>query len=245
MLYWFMQRTLNMSFKKRLVFYSIFVHLLLLVCLVPNGIKTSIAARLGLFPTEINPFWQTMLNLHQRRLAQLPEGTLVIIGDSHVQGLWQQSLATQVLGLGVAGDTSFGVLKRVQQYRHLEKSRAIILAVGLNDIKRRSVEDILVNYEQILQSLPKTVPLFMVAVMPVDESVLKVEWNARIQRLNRGLQRLAAACQSCTYVPVARALLSEQGLKASVHEGDGIHLNAAGYTIWVSQLREFLPKNKT
>lgn len=188
--------------------------------------------------TEMNDAWAFAVS-HQMRLDRTvrPEDVLVI-GDSHVQGMNVAMLDSKAVNMGIGGDTSRGVFTRLAQFQSDESVSAIILAVGLNDLIYRSPMEAIENIVAVLQMA--SAPVILSAVLPVDEAVLPSRipfTNALIRELNEGF---ADACsENCFFVKTPDALISADG-NLKQHEGDGIHLNPRGYALWVESLKTAL-----
>ena len=57
---------------------------------------------------------------------------------------------------GIGGDTSLGLLNRLEYYNSLKKADKILVAIGINDfIFNRTSKEIIGNYAKIFELLPK------------------------------------------------------------------------------------------
>lgn len=120
------------------------------------------------------------------------------------------------------------------------------MAIGVNDLQRRGNEEILKNYSSILQAVPPHLPLVFSAVLPVDERIRDdlAGKNTRIKELNTGLRALCEAqSPNCTFVDPGSKLMDSSGnLRKEYDDGDGVHLNGAGNSIWIQELKEVVRK---
>jgi lysophospholipase L1-like esterase len=107
------------------------------------------------------------------------------------------------------------------------------MAIGVNDLRLRSNEQILANYGRILRELPGRV--VWSAVLPVDERAAPAwrGYNRRISDLNAAMRK--ASCGLVMFVD-AGELLSDALGNLRYHVGDGVHLDARGYAIWAEEL---------
>lgn len=191
---------------------------------------------------EITEHFERMLNYHARMDGNVPAGAVIFIGDSLVQGLCVSAVACPAVNYGIGSDTTIGVLQRLPAYPSLARAGAIVLAIGVNDFRRRPNGEILAHYRQILATLPGNAPVVINAVLPQDEAV-RPEWRdrntGRIQPLNRELEHLAASDPRWSFINVGPSLVDAAGnLRDEFHVGDGVHLNAAGNAIWIRGLKE-------
>ena len=197
--------------------------------------------RLG--PTkELTDEYNRMLAYQTRMDGNVPDRSVVFIGDSLTQGLCTDAVACPSVSYGIAGDTTVGVLARLPKYQCVRRASAVILAIGVNDMKFRDNQQIIQNYARILNALPQGMPVICSAVLPVDERIyaprLGVK-NARIAEFNRLLKTLCLQHSQCVFVDPGNRLADQTGnLSAAFQAGGGIHLNAAGNRIWIDDLRK-------
>lgn len=182
---------------------------------------------------------------YQRRIdGTVPDGAMVFIGDSLVQGICTDAIGCPSVNYGIGGDTTTGVLGRIRNYRSLSRASVVILAVGLNDMRFRSNESTLENYTRILEAIPPQVPVICCAVLPIDEPKYHGSSpanNSRIRDLNRNLQDLCSSRPNCRYVDVGTHLVDNGGnLSVEYEEGDGLHLNSRGSQIWIREISNVL-----
>lgn len=191
--------------------------------------------------SEVPAWYQDVQGFYQRQDAQLRGGRLVFIGDSHVQGLAVSNLASDAINFGIGGDTSKALLARTH-YRALQQARAIVLVIGTNDLLYRDDAALLANVRALLARWSNT-PVILSTILPVDDRS-----NPRLRGRTTRLATLAKAYANlCTEFPQCRLLDSyhlfadaEGRLAASWHEGDGIHLNSAGYQRWQMAIAQLL-----
>lgn len=198
-------------------------------------------------PTELTEVYYARVGHHALSLEQVPPRPLVLIGDSITQGLEAQHLDPNAVNYGINGDTTLGVRQRLSLYRPvLKQARAVVLAIGINDLRFRSNQELLTNYSAILASLPP-VPVLVSGILPVAEGARgSVDglrgYNQRIQAVNQALKQELAG-QARRHFVDHSASLDRDGdgqLDRQFHCGDGLHLNARGYDRWVQNLRQHL-----
>jgi lysophospholipase L1-like esterase len=192
-------------------------------------------------PPEITQHYNRMMIYHLRLDKNVPEGAVLFIGDSITQGLCVAAVCASGVNFGIGSDTTLGVLKRVKQYNSVENAGAVLLAVGINDLKRRSDDDIIENYEAVLAEIPVDTPLIFSAVMPIDERVKGNERNMRVRHINTVMKQRLANRPESVFIDTGSALADSTGnLSPCYHVGDGVHPNEAGYEIWIADIREAL-----
>lgn len=198
---------------------------------------------LGLLnPPEITHFYKEMLGSHLQLDGSVESGSVIFLGDSITQGLNVSAVTKQAINYGIGMDTSYGLLKRVPQYKSLTEASTVVIAIGINDLIRvkRSPAEILKNYKTILENLPKKANVIMQAVFPVDETKGTTGTNSRIIQLNGMLKTLAEE-KGHTLINIKELFLNNEGnLKEVLHVGDGLHLSSEGYKLWITALNQTL-----
>jgi len=228
--------------KQRFAFlcYVLAVHILCLALILQPELSKQIGLNLSLYQPKRSEFYYRSIIPQQRHEKQLPGGAVVLFGDSIIQSWWRESYSWPVANYGIGGDTSKGVLDRLSQYDRLSEASVIVIGVGVNDLNRRTVDEVAVFYQQIIAALPKQAALLFLTVLPVSEAYPEYEgYNDRINRLNDLLLALTEACNNCSLVDAGANLVDQTGnLATEYHSGDGLHLSAKGYEVWGRQVVE-------
>lgn len=232
--------------------YLIAVHVLLVIILLKSDFIDRIQNKLwaGNHPlqsSELTHHYHRMLGYHKRMDGNVPDGAVIFIGDSITQGLCVSAVAVPSVNYGIGSDTTFGVLKRLLDYRSISRADAVVTAIGINDFRYRSDENIAQNYQTILEQISKTTPVIISAVLPVDETARAARgWGGishRINTLNSHLERFAQSMDNVFFVDAGPGLLDDTGNLADIyHIGDGVHLNAAGNAVWIDVLKNEVQK---
>ncbi len=230
--------------KKAFITYLIFVHFFIGIVLIKTDILSRIQARLGfsVIGLELTPYYYTMSSLYKRVDKDVPDNSVLFIGDSLIQGLAVSAVSLYSINYGIGGDTTFGVLKRLPHYSSLTRVRMVVIAIGVNDLKRRDNAEIAENYLKMVGVVPSTTPILFSAILPVDEvTSKKVGFNNRIRKINKNLKDICMNNQRLHFVDVASLITDSHGnLYSDYHIGDGVHLNSSGNRIWISELKESL-----
>jgi len=219
--------------------YLVLLHAALLAFLLRPEYLASARWHLGLAGAEFTPYYRD-LNAHLRRVERnLEDGRVLFLGDSHVQAWQVAQVHEAAVNLGIGGETTLRLLLRLGDYRSLPRARAVVLLVGFNDLYFRTPEEAATILRKLLAGLPPAMPVVQFAVPPVDERVAGHGRNAQVAALNAAFR--AACAGPCRFVEVGDALRDEAGnLQRRFHEGDGIHLNRAGYEVLTRLARQAL-----
>lgn len=235
-----------MSTKRKLAFvYLIIIHVSLVVILAKTDFISRVISRIGFEnnASELTPYFYTMLTHHKWMDGSVPIGAIIIIGDSITQGLAVSAVSANSVNFGIGSDTTVGVLERLPDYKSLSRARAIILAIGVNDLRRRSNDAIVNNYKKILNQLPINIPIIASAILPIDEEIKNKRGlnNNRISALNIAIRSLGESHKNVYFAnPTKQLIDSDNNLLDLYHVGDGVHLNTRGYDVWIRELRKAL-----
>jgi len=141
---------------------------------------------------------------------------------------------------GIGSDTTIGVLKRLSVYESIARCRAVVLAIGINDLARRSDQEIVENYKEIISAIPSNVAVVFSAILPVDERADEklLGYNRRIREINEAARQFCFSSSRCRFINSGTELTDSSGnLAPEYHAGDGVHLNVKGYAVWIGNLR--------
>lgn len=185
-------------------------------------------------------FDAAMLTHHLRADTSVPRGAVIFLGDSMVQGLATAAVAPLGVNYGIGGETTEGLLRRLPRYHSLARAAGIVIGSGVNDLSIPDESTTEANIARILDALPPGVPVVLSAILPLDSAARAgyASGNARIERVNARLRALAAVRARVRFADVPGNMRAPDGrLLARLHDGDGLHLNAAGYAKWIAALR--------
>lgn len=192
--------------------------------------------------TDENPAYP----LRKSVFEQLPKskGAIVFIGDSITDGNeWSEYFPNElILNRGISGDTTNGVLERLQDVIDLRPSK-IFLMVGVNDLyKGRNVDSIAENYKRILEKLHNELPttdVFIESVLPVNEELLVSNvTNKDVVEANGKIKKLAFD-YGMTYIDLHSLLVTKKGLSTDF-TADGLHPNGKVYSIWADAIKKYI-----
>jgi beta-glucosidase len=178
----------------------------------------------------------------QRLSAASDRNAVVFLGDSITQG-WT-SLAKDfpnlhVANRGISGDTTRGVLYRVQAGVIDLEPEAVVLLIGTNDIGLgASPEDIADNVREILRQLRKSnrkMPVIVCKVMPRADRNLHVE--EKIKKLNSLVDEIVKSDRRFVRCDTWSIYVDEQDHPRREEFPDLLHPNAAGYAKWTTALK--------
>jgi lysophospholipase L1-like esterase len=184
----------------------------------------------------------------QRRSAwaarvQQDQGALVFLGDSITQG-WGDDLGGSLRGVkvanrGISGDTTRGVLIRLQEDVLALKPTGVVLLIGTNDLEEQAdPETIAANLKLILAEFKKhnaTMPIILCQVFPSSET--KKRPAEKIKKVNELYAAAVKGNAQVTFIETWPLFADTQGDAKKEELPDLLHPNKAGYTKWAAALR--------
>jgi len=191
--------------------------------------------------SELTQHYYNMVMFHVQIEQTLPFSSVLFIGDSITQGLAVSAVVKNAVNYGIGNDTTFGVIKRLSIYKSIPHSKGIVLAIGHNDLRIRSVSRTIDNFKLILDSLPIDKNVILSAVLPIDETATDSGINNRqIIELNKKIEELSRAYVNVKFLNISEHISLRGNLLRQYHVGDGVHLSKLGYTTWIAELKKVI-----
>lgn len=173
-------------------------------------------------------------------LKNISEIKVMMLGDSITdEGEWSELLGQRVQNRGISGDTTSGVLDRLNTIPNSIKQ--VFIMIGVNDIMRGKDEDyVFENYKQILKFFKdKGVNIVIQSTLYIGEK-RKSDFNPKIAKLNDNLLKYAKN-NEITFIDLNRYFSINNTLKDEVSYDD-LHLNGSAYKIWAKEIKNYLIK---
>jgi len=235
------QKIATWAYTHKLLFFYIFMIQFLLVLLIfkPN-LASKISNLLGYeHPnSSVKYNYQSMKTMLTRIDKNTKKNRVFFIGDSLIQGMAVNSIHPKAVNFGIGHDTINGVLERVLTYQAMRNAKAVVISVGINDLRYNSVEVTLTSYRTLLEKISFRSNLYIHSILPIDSNVLGKNLQMKVTHFNQKLLKLASEFTNTHVLKHSKKLVNSKGhLKSSLHLGDGLHLNSRGYNIWINQLQ--------
>lgn len=179
------------------------------------------------------------------RDVQKDQGALVFLGDSITQG-WGNAGSSftgiKIANRGISGDTTRGILIRLQDDVIALNPRGVVLLIGTNDIEEWTSPDIIAaNVKLILGELKRHNPEMPVILCQVMPSSLTMRRPAhQIRRLNELYAGMLADEPQVTLLDTWSLYANEHGDAPAALFPDLLHPNTTGYGKWAAALRPVL-----
>jgi lysophospholipase L1-like esterase len=166
---------------------------------------------------------------------------VVMLGDSITQG-WGEDFSAWFPGVklanrGISGDTSRGVLIRLQEDVLALQPQAVVVLIGTNDLEEKAEpETVASNLKLILVELARVkIPVVLCQVFPSAAS--KSRPADKIKKLNQLYADAVKGNAEVTLVETWPLFADAQGDAIPGEFPDLLHPNQAGYAKWAAALR--------
>ena len=173
---------------------------------------------------------------------------IIFLGNSiTARAHWNELLQLpQARNRGISGDTTFGILERLDEITEGKPSK-IFLLIGINDISRDFPDEIILdNYKEIISRIQKESPqtkIYIETILPVNKSfdVYTRHYNKdeHILNINKQLRKMAPE-MGVTLIDIYPKFLDSQNRLDARYTDEGLHLNEKGYLKWAGILKPYL-----
>ena len=175
-------------------------------------------------------------------------GRIIFLGNSITQiGDWKKLLNdSTVINRGIAGDVTFGVLKRLDDVTKRQPSKLFLL-IGINDIGKDIPDAVIAdNIRKIIvrvQAESPSTKIYVQSILPLNPGVPNFpqhyEKQEHVLNTNKLIKKVAEDTH-CTYINIHDLFTDKQGKLDAKYTADGLHLapSGDGYKKWVDYLRE-------
>jgi len=180
------------------------------------------------------------------KTVEQDQRAVVFLGDSITQG-WGGGLGAAFPGLkvanrGIGGDTTRGVLVRLQEDVLAVNPSAVVILIGTNDIGMEATpETIAGNLRLILDALKAhdpRMPIVLCEVFP--SSGVQRRPKEKILALNTHYRATVKGDAQVTYLETWALFADASGDANAAEFPDLLHLNEAAYGKWAAALRPVL-----
>jgi lysophospholipase L1-like esterase len=197
--------------------------------------------------------WDTIPNLpelYKKRVAlfekePIVKGKILFLGNSITQGGdWKKLLKdSTVINRGIGGDITFGILKRLDDVTKRQPSKLFLL-IGINDISKAIPDEVIIeNMFSIISKIKVSsaeTEIYVQSILPLNPTFENFPENynkgEHVTIINLQLQKYADRMKY-TFVDLHSKFVDKDNQLDAKYSTDGLHLNAAGYTHWVSILK--------
>ncbi|MFO0791196.1 MAG: GDSL-type esterase/lipase family protein [Pirellulales bacterium] len=193
--------------------------------------------------------WHDRRGLFAEKKAE-QRNAVVFLGDSITQG-WKEDFrgkfkdsGLKLANRGISGDTTRGILARLDEDVLALDPRGVVLLIGTNDLTRGvAPKDIVGNIKLILDRLTAhdaQMPIVLCKVMPSSAS--KARPADKIREINEQLGKLAKGYKQVTVLETYTLFANDAGDAKPEEFPDLLHPNNIGYDKWHDAMMPVLEK---
>jgi lysophospholipase L1-like esterase len=172
-------------------------------------------------------------------------GKIVFLGNSITEmGDWKKLTGdSTVINRGIGGDITFGMLKRLDEVLNRKPSK-IFLLIGINDIGKDIPPTVIAeNIKKIIRRIQVESPatkIILQNLIPVNPSINRFPQHYDKQSKVIETNKLLIQVAKETKVPLVdlnQLFRDNKGNLQEKYTNDGLHINTAGYKIWIDHLK--------
>lgn len=173
---------------------------------------------------------------------------IIFLGNSITAGTqWNELLdMDNAVNRGISGDTTFGVLERLDEITEGKPAKIFIL-IGINDLARNIPNDIILrNYRRIINRIRKESPstqIYVQTLLPVNNAFTQFKGHydkaLNILSINAALRNMPKH-KNVHLIDLYPHFLDDNGKLDVQYTNDGLHLTAKGYRHWANILEPYL-----
>ena len=182
--------------------------------------------------------------------AQAPQNAAVFYGSSSIR-MWdnigEAFPGIAVVNRGFGGSTLAECVHLLPRLIFPLRPATLILYAADNDLDQgASPEHVEYLFNQFMERMREHLPAMPVAYVSVKPSPSRF-WNIKnIRRANALIEGATARYPGVSYIDLFSLMLSPGGgSRPELFTEDGLHMNAAGYALWTSQIRPWLDQHST
>ena len=192
-----------------------------------------------------------LVDHYARRVAKfqseaIPPRSIVFLGNSITEGgRWKKLTGdSSAVNRGIGGDITFSMLRRLDEILKAQPTKLFLL-IGINDVGKDIPGSVIAdNIRKILERFKRESPktkLYVQTIFPVNPEVKNFpqhyDKNEYVKKANEHI-RTVASTMNITLIDTFSLFSDERGLLIRQYTGDGLHINAEGYKVWVTHLKK-------
>ena len=173
-------------------------------------------------------------------------GRIIFLGNSITEmGNWQKVLNdTTIVNRGIAGDITYGVLKRLKDITDRRPSKLFIL-LGINDIGKDIPDAVIAdNYLKIVREVHAKSPetkIYVQSILPLNPTLPRFpqhyDKEEHVLSVNKLLKANAGA-GNYTFIDIFHLFVNAEQRLDAKYTYEGLHLKPEAYVIWTDYLKK-------
>jgi lysophospholipase L1-like esterase len=224
----------NMNNRKLIwVGYIALIHLALLVVCAAYLVLAKKQPLLSSFQKELRYY----LEVSDKTL---PNGAIVMLGDSITQSISASAVSLKAVNYGIGGQTAGELAGFIPKLGSIKSASIVVVAIGINDIKRLEGDKLPTRYEKIAALIPEKTPLLWSTIIPAS---LNPAEKTYLELGNNSIKELCRRRIKCELLENKKLFESDDGqLKTPLFETDLLHLSEDGNLVWINALKDAIKR---
>jgi lysophospholipase L1-like esterase len=181
----------------------------------------------------------------QDKTAPPPKGAIVFTGASNFtrwKTMQAHFPAHRIINRGFGGSWMSDAVRYADRTVIPYAPRMVVLQAGGNDVARgRSVEAVAADFKSFTAKLRAALPAIRIAYLSIPANPARWDLRELNQRANALIREFIATQENMFYIDCWTPALNADGEpREELYAPDRLHVNAAGYKLYVSLLTPFL-----
>ncbi|NCC55236.1 MAG: lysophospholipase [Erysipelotrichia bacterium] len=183
----------------------------------------------------------------KKQNAFIKKGGIVFVGDSITQdyNVYEYFHQYHVYNRGIGGDTTEGLLKRLDESIFELEPKTVILLMGTNDfgVLNAYPNDIYMRMKSIIEAIQKRLSetkIILISVYPVNPKLDPTSVGSRNNENIKKLNKLYETIPGIQFVNLFDQLKDEEGNLKKEYSVEGLHINQNGYEVITNELKKYL-----
>ena len=174
-----------------------------------------------------------------------PQHGVVFIGSSSIR-MWttlaQDFLGAPVINRGFGGSRIADSTRNVDRLVDPYHPDLVVMYAGDNDIAEgHTADQVIADFKAFVQRVHRDLPKTQVIFISIKPSQARVALWPAMRAANDGIAHWAKTQNKVIFVDVATKMLDADGKpRPELLLADGLHMQRAGYAIWIEALTPFL-----
>lgn len=179
-----------------------------------------------------------------------PKNAILFLGSSSFRK-WTDVQAYfpgyQIVNRGFGGSSFPDAIRYFDEIVLPYHPRQIVIYEGDNDIassEKITADSVLNRFKTLFYLIRKNLPKANIAFVSIKPSLSREKLMPEMEKANSLIQNFLKDKKNAAFIDVFHAMLDESGEpRKDIFLGDGLHMNAKGYTIWQKIIKPYLIKN--
>ncbi|WKX74981.1 GDSL-type esterase/lipase family protein [Zobellia laminariae] len=170
--------------------------------------------------------------------------SIVFTGSSSIRvwkDLQERFPDHQVINSGFGGSQALDLLQFTNDLILRYKPKKVFIYEGDNDIQsKKRPNEIISTIAEIRDLIFKDNPQTEIVLISAKPSISRWKLRRKYKKLNRKMDKMTLTDGRLKYVDIWKPMLDGRKVKQDIFVEDGLHMNAKGYEIWYSTLKNYV-----